>query len=278
MAPPIPIIAREAILITASNDNSTPNRIRNAFRDDAIKAAKAYSVLPADQKTPTAYREAQAAAQPYIDFLAIAELLRPGEAVANDEAITTPGSGYGLDYRHDVRPSIDETLTAYSDGLRPFLRRSPRGEIEKFAGGIHYHRADNSQTIGGYSSTGRFYGLHFYKGKLEHFGQNGRRRPAKEERGDPRGPDADNDNFDTTRRETTASPGASLALAEFKREQKRADLLKELGHKRAAFLRTVMNADNFAEIAEAAGTAINSHSGRRHAVKILAEAASLMAA
>lgn len=263
---------------TPSNDNSTPNRIRNAFRDDAIKAARAYSALPEDQQTPSAYREAQAAAQPYINFLAVAELLRPGEAFANDEAITTPGSGYGLDYRHDVRPSIDETLSAYSDGLRPFVRLSPLGEIERFAGGIHYHRTDNSQTIGGYSSTGRFYGLHFYKGKLEYFGQNGRRKSAKEERGDPRGPDADNDNFNTTRRETTAAPGASVALAEFKRDQKRADLLKELGHKRATFLRTVMNADSFSEIAEAAGTAINSHSGRRHAVKSLAEAANLIAA
>ncbi|MGO4666582.1 hypothetical protein [Bosea sp. 2RAB26] len=261
------------------NHSSTPNRVRRALRDDAVRAAEDFAAMPTDRRTPTAYAEARERAQPYLDFLAVADLLRPVDLYVNDAELATEShnTGYAVEFRHDVRPSGDEMLAAYSDGMRPFVRTSPLGKVETFAGGVHFHPGDNAMTIGGRSSTRRFYGLHFVGGALLYWGQNGRRERVVDEQSDARGPEADNDNFEVVRK-TTASAGAPDALPEIDRAREASDLLTRMGESGERLLKVIMQADTFAEVAVAAGLPPTSHNGRRATIKTLAEVKKLLAA
>lgn len=266
---------------TADNDNlqSTPDRVRNALRDDAVQAAQAYTSLPLEQQSVNALAKARKKAQPYFDFLAVAELLRPADIYVNDAMPVSDNdnTGYAVEYRHDIRPSEEEMLQAYADGMRSFVRRSPKGKIERFEGGVSYHAADEAVTVGGRSSARRFYGLHFHRGALVYFGQNGRRERVVDEQSEPRGPDAANDNYEINR-ETTTLPGAPLALEELERARRAGAVLTAMDENAARLIGVILQADTFAEVAEAAGLAPTSHNGRRVAIKMLAEAKNLIAA
>lgn len=265
---------------TAEIHKSTPDRVRNALRGDAVKAAEAYAALPANERTAEALQQARERAQPWFDFLSVAELLRPPELCEWDArpANDNDNAGFRLDCRHDLRPSVEELIQAHADGLRPFVR-TPRhhpGKAERFAGGIHYHSEDDAITIGGRSSAGRFYGLHFHRGALVWFGQNGRRKMAIEDRSEPRGPDVDYDLFSSI--ETTVMAGAPPALGELERARRATEVLAAAGPEKARLVVTILQADDFAEIAEAANVNPSSHNGRRVTIRTLREINQLIAA
>lgn len=255
-----------------ANDNSTPNRIRRAFRDDAVKAAQWLAAQPASAQ-PATMQSARAEAQPYLDYLAVAELFRPADLYAVDVDISDEdeNTGFGLDYRHDMRPSPEAMIAAYADGCRCFVRKSPDGTLERFSGGIAYHSDDNAVMIGGRSSNRRFYGLHFASGLLVHYGQNGRRELALDEQTEPRGPDAANDNWVQVVRETTCTPGAPIALAEIDRIRLARTVQHVVGAEKMRLAAFILQADSFGEVAAFAGLKPTSHNGRRIAERTLRE-------
>lgn len=242
---------------TIAAANSTPNRIPNALA-----------------KTP---RLANALAR-------LRELARPAEMSVPDMVLAAANTkakddtGIGLDYRHDVDPG-DETdlIAAFADGMRTRVVVSKSGRVDRYKGGITYHRSVRGSgeivEVGGRSSLGKFFGLRAHRGAITAYAKNGKRVTPSYDIGDPRG--ADDAELP---RETTAATAAHPVLAEIDRRDDYADFLHRVPAETRRMLDLALNADNFQEVARAANMTPTAHNGRRITEKILVEAEKLLAA
>jgi hypothetical protein len=115
----------------------------------------------------------------------VRELLRPAELkAANDNALIDDGEdeesrSHGLERIHNQSafvPSIPKLLAAYTDGMRCRVTTAPNGTVTR-VGPQAWHHPDGTSTvwIGGTDGR-RFVGLMFIRGRLEFFGDRGRKR------------------------------------------------------------------------------------------------------
>jgi len=199
-------------------------------------------------------------------------------AAANTNA--KDDTGIGIDHRHDITPgnnALDDLIMAFADGMRTRVVVDEKGRVESFVGGIRYHRSVRGSgeivEIGGRSSRGKFFGLRAHRGKITAYAKNGKREQPSYEIGDPRGSDDAE-----LPRETTASVAAHPVLAEMDRGDAFADFCAKVEPRTAHLLKTILDADNFQEVARAAEMTPTAHNGRRVTEKMLTEAQILLAA
>ncbi|MFC6486938.1 hypothetical protein [Nitratireductor sp. GCM10026969] len=119
-------------------------------------------------------------------LVSLDELLHPPRVADNDNdasAADDDNSGVGHERVHNqgcIKPSPDTVLRAYFDGMRPRVVLRRDGTMERFQGGVRYETGDGGHEfveIGGYYSSGEFYGLQFYRGELIAYSDaNGRKK------------------------------------------------------------------------------------------------------
>lgn len=256
----------------AANDNPRPEPIK-----------------PATESTPDRIPNALRKASPQLHrtLCRLRELARPAEMsapdirlAANDNRQAADDTGVGLDMRHVVTPGDgreEELVDAFADGMRSRVVTDRKGRIDRFQGGVKYHKSVRGSgeivEIGGRSSRGRFFGMRFHRGALVHYCKAGKRVVPSYEQGDPRGSDDAE-----LPRVTTAAIAAHPALAEIDRADAWADFTKRIPFETARLLAVLLDADNFQEVARAAKMTPTAHNGRRITEKILAKAEKLLAA
>jgi hypothetical protein len=199
-------------------------------------------------------------------------------AAANTNA--ADDTGIGIDHRHDITPgnrALEDLIDAFADGMRTRVVVDKKGRIERFVGGIHYHRSVRGSgeivEVGGRSSRGKFFGLRAHRGQIVAYAKNGKRAQPSYDIGDPRG--ADDAELP---RETTATVSAHPVLAEIERGDDFADFCAKVEPETARLLRVIMDADSFQEVARAADMTPTAHNGRRITEKMLASVTKLLAA
>lgn len=197
-------------------------------------------------------------------------------AAANSNA--ADDTGIGIDHRHDVDPGDEaDLIVAFADGMRTRVVVNTKGRVDRYVGGITYHRSVREfgeiVKVGGRSSLGKFFGLRAHGGAIIAYAKNSKRVVPSYDIGDPRG--ADDAELP---RETTASPPAHHVLAEMERADEFDDFCTRVPIETARLLAVILNADNFQEVARAANMTPTAHNGRRITEKMLVEAKKLLAA
>lgn len=243
-----------------ASTNSTPERIVNALP-------------PELRRTLNRLRELTRPAE-----VAVPEMVL---AAANDNACDS--TGVGIDHRHDFTPgditlsNVDDFIEAYADGMRSRVVTTKGGRMQRFVGGVKYHKSVKGSgeivEVGGRSSDGKFFGIRIHRGTVVAYAKDGKLRVPSYELGDPRGSDDAE-----MPRETSASPPAHHVLAEMARADAFDDFCTRVPIETARLLAVILNADSFREVATAAGLSATSHNGRRTTEKMLLEAKKLMAA
>jgi hypothetical protein len=263
--PPLPTVKKAP---AADNDNQRPVPVSATTASTPDRIPNALSDKPALARTLAQLREL---ARP-------AEMSVPDMMLAAANSNAADDTGVGIDHRHDVDPGDESDLiAAFADGIRTRVVVSKSGRMDRFVGGITYHRdvrgSGEIVEVGGRSSLGKFFGLRAHRGAITAYAKAGKRITPSYDIGDPRG----NDDAKLPR-ETTAASAAHPVLSEIDRRDDYADFLHRAPAETRRMLEVILNADNFQEVARAANMTPTAHNGRRITEKILAEAEKLLAA
>lgn len=174
-----------ARVVPMPNDGPTPDWLA---RRNAAGCATSYGKFGSrvERALLTDVATDEAAAHAVVALRHLREIVRPAELVAaNDNALIDDGEteesrSHGLERVHNqsaIVPSIPKLLRAFADGMRCRVTKQSDGTLRRADMGVRvWTGRDRLSTvhIGGYDGR-RFVGLQFIAGRLEFYGDRGRK-------------------------------------------------------------------------------------------------------